>query len=108
MSSLYYQPTENGVHFVGDVDLGDYDFNMFAVFQRMDDKALFYGEDSGCSCNIPFEDFKFDELTRITDIAEFHKVARKWIRDRSGTAHERDAMERLIVKTRQLYRKAAK
>lgn len=51
----YYHPEVHGLTIVGSVDCdGDYGFDMFVVWT--DGKALYWGQDSGCSCPSPFED----------------------------------------------------
>jgi hypothetical protein len=107
--SIYYSPEKFAARIVGDVDtLGSYEFNMIAVFQRLDDGALFWGEDSGCSCFSPFEDAKsVGDLTRIDDPAVFATDARKWLRESYGTdADDRDGVEKLIRKVRDEFGKA--
>jgi hypothetical protein len=106
--SIYYSPEKFAARIVGDVDTyGGYEFNMIAVFQRLDDGALFYDVDSGCSCVSPFEDANtIGDLTRIDDPADFANAARKWLRESYDTdADDRDAVEKLIRKVRDEFRK---
>lgn len=65
----YYSPEATGLAIVGDLDTGGgYEFDMLVVWQRIEDGALFWGTDSGCSCPSPFEDVdSVDDLTAITD-----------------------------------------
>lgn len=44
-----------------------YDFHDVGVWRRLEDEALFYGEDSGCSCPSPFENVhKVEDLEPLT------------------------------------------
>lgn len=108
MSGPYYSPEDFGLVMVGDVeaDLG-YEFDMFVVWQRESDGALFWDTDSGCSCPSPFGDVaSVDDLTHITNLAEFNRKARAWVRGGYDSRHaQRDAMERLIQKVRRRWTK---
>ncbi len=106
--TLYYSPERHGARLVGSVDtIGGWEFNMLAVFQRESDGALFYDTDSGCSCRSPFEDSEWDNMEAIRTGSWFAGRARKWLRDSYGaSADDRDAIEKLIVKVRQILREA--
>jgi len=44
-----------------------YSFDLFTIWKRESDGALFYGEDSGCSCPSPYEDVhSIEDLKPIT------------------------------------------
>ena len=66
--NLYYYPEKSGLEIFESVDTaGDYEFDMFVVWRKLDDNTLFYGTDSGCSWPTPFEDFTLDEnVNKIT------------------------------------------
>ena len=55
MSNIYYDPEDYGLKvFTSVEDEADYEFDMFVVW--VDEAgALFYAEDSGCSCPEPFQ-----------------------------------------------------
>jgi hypothetical protein len=54
-----------------------YSFDEFVIWQRKKDGALFYGEDSGCSCPSPFENVKsIADLTPITEGDSFKSFER--------------------------------
>jgi len=59
MDSIYYDPAHFGYELVGMLDQDDlcYEFNMLGVWRRLSDGALFWAQDSGCSCPSPFEDY---------------------------------------------------
>jgi hypothetical protein len=96
--NIYYGPEDNAAEVLGTVDtIGGYEFNMLGVFKRVEDGALFWDTDNGCSCVSPFDDSDFSNMTRITDPSEFAKSARTWLRESYGaSADDRDAIERLI------------
>lgn len=70
-SNIYYSPEKFGLETVGDIDFDDdYGFDIFVVWRETATGRLGYGEDSGCSCPSPFEDFTpedivFDEPWKI-------------------------------------------
>ena len=68
-ANIYSQPEKFGLVIVGDVAKSpSYDFDIFVVF-RKPDGSLWYDEDSGCSCPIPFEDEGIDDLAPYSDAA---------------------------------------
>lgn len=67
MSNIYYNPEKFGLRIIGEIEKEpEYDFDMLVVWQHNDGR-LFYGQDSGCSCPSPFEDYgSLEELDEIT------------------------------------------
>jgi hypothetical protein len=65
------QPT--GFTQIAEVEWEDqpYQFNLTRVY-RHDSGALFYAEDTGCSCPIPFESTTTDHLKPILRIQDWH------------------------------------
>lgn len=58
----YYHPESLGLTPVSSVDLGEvYEFDIFVVWT--DGRTLYWADDSGCSCPIPFED-----ITTVADL----------------------------------------
>lgn len=55
-----------------------YEFDQTAVFESKETGMLFYADDTGCSCPIPFENTTFDDLTPITRLQDWidHTVKR--------------------------------
>ncbi|MFF3312482.1 hypothetical protein [Streptomyces sp. NPDC002952] len=109
--NIYYSPEKHGLTVLGEIDTADsYEFCMLVVWERVEDGALFWDTDSGCSCPSPFEDAdSVAQLTRIDDASEFASEARKWLRESSYSgvmADDRDALERLIRKVQRHMRKA--
>lgn len=74
MLHLYYGPEAFGLKIVGEVDWleAPYEFDLTVVWK---DKAgtLYWGWDSGCSCNTPFDDFGLDDLRT----GNFHALSRE-------------------------------
>lgn len=58
MGTLYNQPEEYGLEVVGEFDWcePDYSFDLLVVWKESRGK-YWIGEDSGCSCPSPFEDY---------------------------------------------------
>lgn len=74
--NVYYNPADHGLEIVDsieDPDMG-YRFNIFLVLKHTESGKLFYCRDCGCSCPMPFEDYRFtspedhnlDALTKET------------------------------------------
>lgn len=63
--NIYYSPEKFGLEIVGDFEWSepDYSFDMLVVWKEKRGK-YWVGEDSGCSCPSPFEDFKGTEDLR--------------------------------------------
>lgn len=58
MSNIYYSPEDFGLEVVGVIERsdGDYQFDMVVVWKQARGK-YWIGQDSGCSCPSPFEDY---------------------------------------------------
>lgn len=67
MNNVYYAPEKFGLTTVGELDYssGSYEFDLTAVWVD-DQKNLYYGDDSGCSCPSPFEGVGLNDLTKAT------------------------------------------
>lgn len=85
----YHNPENYGLEIIGTIDWADtYEFDMICVWKRLEDGALLWAQDAGCSCPTPFEGFAVgDEIKPIEDLATFHAMllakneaamARKW------------------------------
>lgn len=66
MSNIYYTPEAFGLTIVAMVEREpNYDFDMVVVWKDQDGNA-YWGQDSGCSCPSPFEDYHtVDSLERL-------------------------------------------
>lgn len=80
MSNLYYDPEDFGFEIFEAVedDESNYDYNTFLVLMKKDDKRLFWVNDSGCSCPMPFEDKSVTDLLPIVDMIRFNEDFEQW------------------------------
>lgn len=63
----YYSPEECGLKLVDSVDTaGSYEFDIFAIWIKLDDFSIWWDTDSGCSCPVPFEIGSHD-LKEVTE-----------------------------------------
>ena len=64
----YYSPELCNLEIFDSVDTaGSYEFDIFAIWKKVDDNTLWYASDSGCSCPTPFENIDcLNDLTPIT------------------------------------------
>lgn len=67
MNDPYYSPEKFGLRTIGEIQWGPacYSFDLTAVWQDTATGALFYADDSGCSCPSPFQGQGRDDLTAI-------------------------------------------
>lgn len=67
-SNIYYHPEKWGMSIFDQIDTaGSYEFDMFIILEKDDDKTLWYATDSGCSCPTPFENINsINDLDQIT------------------------------------------
>lgn len=75
MSNAYYDPQKFGLTIVGEVEFssGSYEFDTSVVW-RDQAGALYYADDSGCSCPTPFEGIGLDDLEkaeRLQDLIDY-------------------------------------
>jgi hypothetical protein len=68
-NDVYNSPEKHGLQIIDSMNLTDesYSFDIFAVWYHAETNRWFYGQDSGCSCPSPFEDF-----TDESSLSEFH------------------------------------
>lgn len=51
----YYNPEKCGLEIFDEIDTaGDYEYDKFVVWRKLDDGTLWWDTDSGCSCPAPF------------------------------------------------------
>lgn len=64
---LYGQPEKFGLRTIGEMQWGEacWSFDLTVVWQDTTTGALYFAEDSGCSCPSPFENTGRDDLTLI-------------------------------------------
>lgn len=67
MSNIYSDPQKFGLAIVGEVEFssGSYEFDTSVVWRDVETGALYYADDSGCSCPSPFQDTGRDDLKKI-------------------------------------------
>ncbi len=52
----YYSPERCGLSIFYSIDTADsYEFDMLVIWKRISDNTLWWDQDSGCSCPIPFD-----------------------------------------------------
>lgn len=72
---IYYNPEELGLEVVdtlGECGL-DYAFNTLIVWKN-NNGELFWAQDSGCSCPVPFEDYtKIEDLNPIVSNGDYDR-----------------------------------
>lgn len=58
-NNVYYHPEKSGLVLVDSLDRPNmsYEYETLIVLQHIDSGRIFYAQDSGCSCPVPFEDF---------------------------------------------------
>lgn len=66
--NIYYDPEKFGLATVGEVEWSDgcYQFDLTVVWRDVATGALFFADDSGCSCPSPYQDTGRDDLKPIT------------------------------------------
>ncbi len=65
----YYSPHLCGLQILESINTANsHEFDMFAVWIKLDDNTLWWDTDSGCSCPTPFENGHHDlkEITEAT------------------------------------------
>ena len=83
-------PAKFGLEILWSHDCGDScEFDTAIIFRRKTDGALLWATDSGCSCPIPFEGQKAEELEPLS-----RDLVRLWFKDdhRTDIAAEQKAL----------------
>jgi hypothetical protein len=72
----YYYPENCGLELICSYDINNepYQFNLVAVWRDVKTGKFYKGQDSGCSCPTPFEDFH-----SLSDMAEISRHEAKVI-----------------------------
>lgn len=70
--NIYSEPKDFGFEMFDEIndDHASYSFDDFVIFKRILDGALFYAQDSGCSCPCPFENTTVGDLIAINDLKQ--------------------------------------
>ena len=68
----YYSPEKCGLAIVDSLDNDEaYEFHIFLVVRDLATGDLYIGEDSGCSCPTPFEDFRgLSDMTQVRSMEQ--------------------------------------
>lgn len=79
MDDVYYNPEKHGLTPVAELELDNesYSFNIICVWKHTDG-GLYWGQDSGCSCPSPFEDYhSIEKLQRLSrdNLSEIEGIA---------------------------------
>lgn len=62
MNNPYYNPENDGLEIIGEIDSDDgYGFNKVVAWKHKQTGRIYYQTDSGCSCPSPFEDHSFTD-----------------------------------------------
>jgi hypothetical protein len=114
MPDLYHSPEKFGLSPLGEIQWGPacYDFDLTVVWQDTTTGALYFADDSGCSCPSPFESQGRDDLTPIDKPQTFIDHVNKRIKDMEecGYRYEHDIEEakgdsgELVLKVREALR----
>lgn len=71
MANIYYDPEHFGLVKVTEFERTEpcYSFDTFVVWYSKDNGDYYWGQDSGCSCPSPFEDFSYNETdSRVVNL----------------------------------------
>lgn len=75
--NIYSEPEKFGFETLGDVNFSDsYEFDIILVLTRRG--QVYYAQDSGCSCPIPFEYTTEESLTLIENSWDFKKFLEEY------------------------------
>jgi hypothetical protein len=109
--NIYSSPEKHGLTMVGEVEWGDgnYSFDLTTVWRDTKTGALYFADDSGCSCPSPYEDTGRADLTLIDRPQILINHVEKRIADETGWRGEacentKGAAAELVQKVRGLLR----
>jgi hypothetical protein len=99
---LYGSPEDFGLKILGELDFssGNYEFDLTIVFQDVKTGRIYYADDSGCSCPMPFEDMGRNDLVPVENAASLSRH----LRNRNSGWNSSDVtpadIQRLVSKVR--------
>lgn len=77
-TGMYDNPQVFDLELIRSVDVaGSYEFDIIAIWKDKDGRYLI-GHDTGCSCPVPFENTRVDELVEVKTLADVAAFAREW------------------------------
>lgn len=90
--NIYYNPEAFGYELVKDIELRDepWEFDLLVIW-RDNNGNLVWGTDMGCSCPVPFEDHKPEELEPYD-----YKTVKQYIRNNYSYEHRQLTLEEHI------------
>lgn len=96
-TGLYDAPEDFDLTVVSSADLaGSYEFDKVVVWRTNDGRNLI-GHDSGCSCPIPFENHRVEDLTEVKTLADVADFARShWSADYYSNAEVETGVADLV------------
>jgi hypothetical protein len=68
-ANVYYNPDKWGLEVIADLELYEpnYSFDTVVAWRHVESGEVYWAWDSGCSCPIPFENYKsLEDLTRLS------------------------------------------
>jgi len=69
----YYEPEKCGLELFAVVDTGgSYEFDIFAIWLKLDDNTLWWDTDCGCSCPSPFDNSDHGHDLKQVTKEDFH------------------------------------
>lgn len=100
--TLYYSPEDYGAELIGAIDVaGAWEYAIFLVLKDKSTGKLYYGQESGCSCPIPFEGYNsVTELREITDYAAFAREIRLHAVSNCATTSDKEYAEKILRSVR--------
>lgn len=73
--NVYYEPEKYDLELLHETDTGDgYDFDKTVVWRHTKTGKLYVGQDSGCSCPSPFENFTSLSSLEEVNPHNFHNL----------------------------------
>jgi len=101
-TNLYHDPKGAGVSILAVIEWQNepYQFDMTLVVRRLTDDALFYLEDKGCSCPLPFEDRTLDNARPIQPHTYGAFRAHLLTRSRNGAAPTTETVQKTLTAVR--------
>lgn len=91
MENPYYSPEDSGLEVIGDIewDNEDWQFNMTAVWKD-EQGHYFIASDSGCSCQVSFEDIKYmTDLDGPHDASGIVSLLKSYLDERKDSEYGR-------------------
>ena len=82
MSNIYFSPEDLGLTVIDEIDRENqsYSFDSMIVWKDKDG-YLYYAEDNGCSCPLPYENETIETIVRIINIEDFETHLKNWFHE---------------------------